>query len=51
MIPISGKKLPVGFSFKGPAVVYQMDATTLVYSGQRATIDEFGNIVIEEENG
>lgn len=41
--------LPVGFSFKGPAVVYQMDATILVYSDQKATIDKFGNIVIEEE--
>jgi N-methylhydantoinase A len=45
------EELPVGFSFEGPAVIYQMDTTTLVYSGQRATIDEFGNMVIEEENG
>jgi len=28
-----------------------MDTTVLVYSGQRATIDKFGNIVLEENNG
>jgi len=44
-------ELPIGFSFEGPAVVYQMDTTVLVYSGQRATIDKFGNIVLEENNG
>ena len=44
------EELPLEFSFEGPAVVYQMDTTTLVYSGQRATIDEFGYLVIEEES-
>ena len=41
------EELQLGFSFKGPSVVYQTDSVTLVYSGQRASIDEFGNIIIE----
>jgi len=42
-------ELPIGFSFKGPAIIFQMDSTTLVYHEQRATVDEYGNIVIEEK--
>lgn len=36
--------LPKGFSFAGPAIVEQMDATTVVPPNVDATIDEFGNI-------
>jgi N-methylhydantoinase A len=43
-------ELPVGFCFKGPAIVYQIDSTTLVYPGQIATIDEFGNMIFEQGN-
>jgi N-methylhydantoinase A len=42
------EELPVGFNFKGPAIIFQMDSTTLVYSKQMAAVDEYGNIVIEE---
>jgi N-methylhydantoinase A len=41
------EELPVGFKFKGPAIIFQMDSTTLVYSKQMATVDEYGNIIIE----
>jgi hypothetical protein len=34
---------------KGPAIIFQMDSTTLVYSKQMATVDEYGNIIIEEK--
>jgi N-methylhydantoinase A len=35
---------PVGFGFTGPAVVEQMDATTLVLPDQQAVVDKWGNI-------
>jgi N-methylhydantoinase A len=34
-------------SIDGPAVIEEPAATTVVYPGQRATVDEIGNIVIE----
>ena len=37
-----------GHTFTGPAIVDQMDSTTLVLPGQRATVDSWLNIVIEE---
>jgi N-methylhydantoinase A len=40
--------LPPGWSCLGPAVVGQLDATTVVLSGQVARIDEFSNLIIEE---
>ncbi|MFC1861448.1 hydantoinase/oxoprolinase family protein [Chloroflexota bacterium] len=42
------EELPVGFSIKGPSVIYQIDSVTLIYSGQRAVIDEYGDLIIEE---
>ncbi len=43
------EELPEGFSFKGPALMHQMDATTVIYGGQTATVDKFGNVIIEQE--
>lgn len=43
------EELPLGFSFKGPAIIFQMDSTTLVYPKQMATVDEYRNIIIEEK--
>jgi N-methylhydantoinase A len=40
-----------GHAFDGPAVVEQMDSTTLVLPGQRARVDAYLNIVIEEAGG
>lgn len=36
-----------GNAFAGPAIVDQLDATTLLLPGQRATVDAFRNLVIE----
>lgn len=40
--------LGAGQFVEGPALVEQMDSTTLVLSGQRATVDEDLNLIIEE---
>ena len=39
--------LAPGQRFTGPAVIEQLDATTLVFPGDRASIDAAGNILIE----
>nr|WP_276515506.1 hypothetical protein [Ancylobacter defluvii] len=38
--------LPCGFAFEGPAIVEQLDSTTVVPPGARAEVDKFLNIVI-----
>jgi N-methylhydantoinase A len=35
-----------GAEVDGPAIVEQMDTTTVIHPGQRATVDAFGNILI-----
>jgi N-methylhydantoinase A len=40
-------KLPVGVAFDGPAILEQLDATTVIEPGDRAVADGDGNIVIE----
>ena len=42
-------RLGPGHSVRGPAIVEQMDSTTLVLPGQRATVDSYLNLIIEEE--
>jgi N-methylhydantoinase A len=39
-------RLDVGISFEGPAIVDQLDATTVVPPGRTARVDEFKNILI-----
>ncbi len=39
-------RLDVGATFEGPAIVDQLDATTVVPPGQSARVDEFKNILI-----
>jgi N-methylhydantoinase A len=39
-------RLDVGVSFSGPAIVDQLDATTVIPPGQVATVDKFKNILI-----
>jgi hypothetical protein len=39
----------VGFSFNGPAIIFQSDSTGIIYSHQSATVDDYGNIIIEEK--
>jgi len=38
--------LPAGTAFDGPAIVEQMDSTVVVPPGWRATVDDYGNIVL-----
>lgn len=40
--------LSAGVSFDGPAIVQQFDATTWILAGQRATVDEFGHLIVRE---
>jgi N-methylhydantoinase A len=40
-------RLPVGEAFMGPALVNEMSATTVILPGQRATVDEAGNMILE----
>ncbi len=40
-------RLPVGQPFKGPCIVNEMSATTLILPGQTGLVDPFGNIVVE----
>ena len=42
-------QIPGEYAFLGPAIVEQMDATTLVLPDQRARVDSWGNIVLEFE--
>jgi N-methylhydantoinase A len=39
---------PAGAAFAGPALVEESTTTTVVWAGQRASIDRFGLISIEE---
>ncbi len=41
--------LAPGNRIAGPAVVQQLDATTVIYPLQRARVDRFGNLIIEVE--
>ena len=43
----SASDLPAGVSFEGPAVIDQLDTTTLVPPGVRAEVDEYLNIRME----
>jgi N-methylhydantoinase A len=40
------EKLDVGITFEGPAVVDQLDCTTVVFPGQTVRIDEYRNMII-----
>lgn len=39
--------LPFGASFEGPAIVEQLDSTTVITPGDKVTIDSLGNLLIE----
>ena len=41
-------RLQTGNRVAGPAVIEQMDSTTLVLQGQTATVDAYHNLIIEE---
>jgi N-methylhydantoinase A len=39
--------LPIGASIEGPAILNQMDSTTVVEPDSTVTVDEYGNLIIE----
>jgi N-methylhydantoinase A len=44
-------KLDVGLSLKGPAVLDQLDCTTVMCPGQVARVDEWKNLIVTQERG
>jgi N-methylhydantoinase A len=40
------EEMPIGSIFTGPAIVEQMDATTLILPDQRGLVDPWGNIML-----
>ncbi len=39
-------RLPLKSTFEGPAILEQLDATTVVHPGDRARVDQFGNVIL-----
>ena len=37
-----------GHQIVGPAIIDQLDTTSVIYAGQRAKVDEWGNILVSE---
>jgi N-methylhydantoinase A len=42
------ERLGAGARIDGPAILTQLDATTLVLPGQSGVVDRFGNLIVEE---
>jgi N-methylhydantoinase A len=40
------ERLPAGTTFTGPAIVEQLDATTVIEPGDRVKVDALGNLEI-----
>jgi N-methylhydantoinase A len=43
------EKLDVGLAIPGPAVLDQLDCTTVIYPGQTARVDEWKNLIVTQE--
>ena len=43
------ERLGAGARIDGPAILTQLDATTLLLPGQAGIVDRFGNLIVEEE--
>ena len=43
--------LPAGPVVQGPAIIEEMSSTTVIRPGDRARVDDIGNIVIEVSHG
>lgn len=41
------RDLPAGATFDGPAIVEQLDTTTVIEPAMTATVDEYGNLLLE----
>ncbi len=44
-------RLPLGSEFRGPAILEQLDATTVVDPGNRIEVDVLGNVIIHVAEG
>jgi N-methylhydantoinase A len=42
------ERLGIGARIDGPAILTQLDATTLLLPGQSGVVDRFGNLIVEE---
>ena len=42
------ERLRAGHTFDGPALIDQYDSTTVVCAGQTVTVDDHGNLIVEE---
>ena len=40
------EKLPLDATFEGPAILEQLDCTTVVEPGERVRMDEWGNLLV-----
>ncbi|ATW24967.1 hydantoinase/oxoprolinase family protein [Candidatus Formimonas warabiya] len=45
------KKFRYGVMLRGPAIVEQLDSTTVIFPDQDATVDAFGNMIIKLKGG
>jgi N-methylhydantoinase A len=43
--------LPLSCEFLGPAILEQLDATTVIHPGDRAQVDALGNVIIHVAKG
>ncbi len=41
------EKLDVGLAFTGPAIIDQLDCTTVIFPGQYVQVDEYRNLIID----
>ena len=41
------EQLPPGATLRGPAIVEQLDSTTVVWPAQTARVDAYGNLILE----
>jgi N-methylhydantoinase A len=48
---VEREQLGAGVVVTGPAIVEQLDATTVIPPGQRATVDRVGNLVVRARGG
>ncbi len=45
------RKLGAGATLSGPAIITQLDATTVLYPEQRAEVDRFGALIVQVASG
>jgi len=41
------ERLPIGATFTGPAIVEQLDSTSVIEPGNRVSVDRFGNLLVK----